>query len=90
MPLSDYVVYLIIIIVIFCFLYFPRKKEERLIKEMQDKLKTGDKIITYSGLSGEIEEIKDDRVTIKTNPDGLKIAVEKWAIAGLDNNNNAK
>ena len=51
---------------------------------MQDELKKGDKIITYSGLSGTIEEILEDRIILSTNPDNVKISIEKWAVAGID------
>ena len=51
---------------------------------MQEELKKGDKIITYSGLSGEIEEILEDRIIIIANPDKVKLSIEKWAIAGID------
>ena len=46
--------------------------------------KKGDKVITYTGLSGVIEEVLEDRIILKTNPDNVKLSIEKWAIAGLD------
>ena len=51
---------------------------------MQEELKKGDRVITYSGLSGKIEEILEDRVIINVNPDNIKLSIEKWAIAGID------
>lgn len=62
----------------------PRKKQAKEIKKMQDNLKKGDKIITYTGLSGIIEDVLEDRIIILTNPDKIKLSIEKWAIAGLD------
>ena len=47
-------------------------------------LKKGDKVITYTGLSGTIEEILEDRIILETRPDNVKLSIEKWAIAGLD------
>lgn len=64
--------------------YYERKKDEKKIKKMQDELKKGDKIITYTGLSGIIEKIEEDRIILKTYPDNVKMSVEKWAVAGLD------
>lgn len=63
---------------------FDRRKQEKELKKMQDQLKKGDKIITFSGLAGIIDEVKDDRVIISLYPDKVKISVEKWAVAGLD------
>lgn len=65
----------------------PRKKQEKEIKKMQDDLKEGDKVITYTGLSGTIEEILEDRIIIKTRPDNIKLSIEKWAVAGIDDRN---
>ena len=31
-----------------------------------------------------IEEILEDRVILKLYPDDVKVSIEKWAIAGLD------
>lgn len=54
---------------------------------MQDDLKEGDKVITYTGLSGTIEKILEDRIIIKTRPDNIKLSIEKWAVAGIDDRN---
>ena len=65
----------------------PRRKQAKEIKKMQDNLKKGDKIITYTGLSGKVEEVLEDRVIISSNPDKIKLSIEKWAVAGLDDRN---
>ena len=79
---------MIITILLILGLYYltllPRKKQEKEIKKMQDDLKKGDKVITYTGLSGTIEEILEDRVILNTNPEKIRLSIEKWAIAGLD------
>ena len=65
----------------------PRRKQAKEIKKMQDNLKKGDRIITYTGLSGEICEVLEDRIILLTRPDKLKLSIEKWAVAGLDDRN---
>lgn len=65
-------------------LMLPRKKQAKEIEKMQKELKKGDKIITYTGLSGIIEEVLEDRIILITNPDKVKLSIEKWAVAGID------
>ena len=77
-------VIIVLILVIYYASMWPRKKQEKALKEMQNNLKKGDKIITFSGLSGIIEEIKEDRIIVSLYPDKVKISIEKWAVAGLD------
>ncbi len=79
-----YAIWIILILVIFYFAYLSNKKQNKKLKEIQDATKVGDKIITYSGLSGIVVEVLEDRVVIETNPDKIKISIEKWAVAGLD------
>ena len=47
----------------------PRKKQAKEIEKMQKELKKGDKIITYTSLSGTIDEVLEDRIILITNPD---------------------
>ena len=63
---------------------FQRRKQAKEIKKMQENLKKGDKVITYTGLSGIIEEVLEDRIILKTYPDDVKLSIEKWAVAGID------
>lgn len=81
------VITILLIIGLYYLTLLPRKKQEKEIKKMQDDLKKGDKVITYTGLSGTIEEVLDDRIVIKTRPDNIKLSIEKWAIAGIDDRN---
>ncbi len=78
------IVVIVIILLIYYVSFAERKRQEKNVKKMQDELKKGDKVVTFSGLSGVITEIEDDRIIIETNPDKVRLSVEKWAIAGLD------
>ena len=78
------IITILLILGLYYITLLPRKKQEKEIKKMQDDLKKGDKVITYTGLSGVIEEVLEDRIILKTNPDNVKLSIEKWAVAGLD------
>ncbi len=75
---------LIIILLIFWMADSQRKNQNKKIKQMQDDIKVDDKIITYSGISGKVVRIEDERVIIQLNPSNVEVAIEKWAIAGID------
>ncbi len=77
----------IIILLIFAFSDFLKRKQEKAIKQMQNEIKQGDKIVTYTGLSGIVTEVLEDRVILQTNPADVKLSIEKWAIAGKDDRN---
>lgn len=78
------IITILLILGLYYLTLLPRKKQEKEIKKMQDNLKKGDEVITYTGLSGVIEEVLEDRIILKTNPDNINLSIEKWAIAGLD------
>ena len=75
---------LVIILLIFWMADSQRKNQNKKIKQMQDDIKVDDKINTYSGISGKVVRIEDERVIIQLNPSNVVVAIEKWAIAGID------
>ena len=79
-----YIVCIIAILIIFYFAMLPNRNQNKKLKEMQEKLKIGDKIITYTGFSGVIVEALEDRIIVELNPDKVRISIEKWAVAGID------
>ena len=80
MNYSEYVMYFILIILVVLMVILPRKRQEQQIQKMQQELKVGDRIITYSGIIGEVIAVNQEEVIVKTEPDGLKFTIEKWAI----------
>lgn len=74
----------IIILVIFYIAGMQEKKQKQELKKMQDEIKKNDKIVTYSGLSGVVTEVLEDRIILQTYPENTKVSIEKWAIAGID------
>ena len=72
---------LILMIAIFYFMLIrPQQKKEKQFRAMLAALKTGDKIITNSGIEGKIISVKDDEVVIETGADRIKLTFKKWAI----------
>ena len=74
----------LILLIIYYAGTWQRRKQQKDLKKMQDELKEGDQIITFTGFAGKIEEVLEDRVIVKLYPDNIRISIEKWAIAGLD------
>ena len=74
----------IIVLSIFYAGTWQRRKQHKELKKMQDNLKKDDRIITFSGLTGIVDEVIEDRVIVRIYPEKNKVSFEKWAIAGLD------
>lgn len=84
MEYFQFIVTIIIILVIFYIANYAKRKQDKELKKMQDDLKEGDKIVTYSGMAGVVSKVLEDRIILKTYPNEIEISIEKWAVAGLD------
>lgn len=74
---------LILIMVIFYFLMImPAQRRQKKVNEMLKSLKSGDKVITNSGIWGTIVGIEDDAVQLRI-AEQVKIKISRSAIAGL-------
>jgi preprotein translocase subunit YajC len=69
--------------VVYLMMIRPQQKKQKLWAQMLSDLKTGDRITTTGGIRGTIISIKDDALTLRVAPDGIKIEVVKSAIASV-------
>lgn len=77
---------LLFIGVIFYFLLIrPQQKQRKEHQSLIIALKTGDKVITSSGIHGMISNVKERTFLIKVT-DNVKIEFDKTAIVSLDRN----
>src|SRR4030095_3687095 len=72
-----------IILGIFYFLILmPMKKRQKKVQEFQEALKVGDKVVTTSGIYGQLTTLKDQTVQVQIAHKG-RIEVARAAIGGL-------
>jgi preprotein translocase subunit YajC len=77
--LSQFLPFLLIIVVMYFFMIRPQQKKIKQEKEFESGLKVGDKIITKSGLHAKIAELADTTVVVETMSGKLKM--ERSAIS---------
>ncbi|MGA8654635.1 MAG: preprotein translocase subunit YajC [Chthoniobacterales bacterium] len=71
----------VFMIVIFYFLLIrPQQRRQKEQQRLLANLKTGDKVVTSSGIHGLIANVKDSTVLLKI-ADNVKIEVEKSSVA---------
>lgn len=76
------VIQLVVVVGIIYFLFIlPQKREQKKHREMLAALKPGNEIVTAGGLVGEIIQIRENLVTIKTGE--TRVVVELARIARL-------
>lgn len=71
---------LVIMFAIFYFLLIrPQQKRQKQVKQMQENLSKGDKIVTIGGLHGTIDALDDSTIVIKCG-DGSRLTYDRQAI----------
>lgn len=76
------IIQMLLIVAIFYFLLIvPQRREQKRHREMLAALKPGDRVVTAGGLIGEIVQLKEDQVTLKTADS--RVLIERARIARL-------
>jgi preprotein translocase subunit YajC len=71
-----------LILAIFYFLILmPMKRRQKKIQEFQDALKVGDKVVTTSGIYGQITRVNEKTVQLQI-ADKVRVEVARAAMAG--------
>ena len=74
------------LIFIFIIMYFvmirPQKKRQEQQQKLIGNLKTGDRVVTNSGIHGLISNVKETTVLVKV-ADNVKIEIDKSAITNV-------
>jgi len=66
--------------ILYFMIFLPKKKEQQAFTKMIQSLKKGDRVLTQSGMYGEVAAVQGDIVTLKFH-DGVRIDFNKTAIS---------
>jgi preprotein translocase subunit YajC len=84
-PLNNPVIPFLCIGVIFYFLIIrPQSKRQKELQTLVSALKTGDKVVTSSGIHGIIANVKEGSTLSLKIADNVKIEIDKSAIASVE------
>ena len=72
----------IIMIIFYVLLFVPQQRRQKKVQQMQNELKSGDKVITSSGIYGTIVGVEDDTVQLRI-AEQVRIRLSRQSIAGL-------
>ena len=79
------IIWLVLMVAFFYFLIImPQRKRDKQFKQMMEKIKVGDKVVTAGGIIGKITLIKPDSLRLRTGT-GTELDVTRKAIAVVVN-----
>jgi preprotein translocase subunit YajC len=71
---------LVLMFAIFYFLLIrPQQKQQKAVREMQNSLEKGNKIVTIGGLHGILDSIDEDKIVLKVG-DGTRMTFDRRSI----------
>src|SRR5689334_9873204 len=84
-------IFLPLIVIMYLIVFRPQQQQRKRTQEMQAALKTGDKVITGSGIYGTVSGIDGDSVILKISSEPqVKIRIARAAIAQVETSEDAK
>ena len=85
MPQTSFLVqimpFALMLVIFYLLVLMPMRKRQQKVKEFQAALKVGDRVITTSGIYGQITRLGDQAVQIQI-ADKVKIEVSRAAVGG--------
>src|SRR5580765_7990567 len=80
-PLLQIVPFVLILGIFYFIILLPSKRKQQKVQEFLDNLKVNDRIVTTSGIHGQITRLGDQSVQVQI-ADKVRIEVSKAAIGG--------
>ncbi len=81
-PLASFIPIILIFIIMYFLLFRPQMRRQKEQQRVVASLKTGDRVVTASGIHGMITNVKDTTVTVKV-ADNVKIEMDKSAVTNV-------
>jgi preprotein translocase subunit YajC len=81
-PLLQIVPFVLILGIFYFIILLPSKRKQQKVQEFLDNLKVNDKVITTSGIFGQVTRLGDQSVQLQI-ADKVRIEVSRAAIGGL-------
>ena len=81
-PLASFVPIILIFIIMYFVMIRPQMRRQKQQQQLVSALKTGDRVVTSSGIHGMISNVKDATVIVKV-ADNVKIEMEKSAVTNV-------
>jgi len=78
-PLTNFIPIILIFVIMYFLLFRPQMKRQKEQARVISTLKTGDHVVTASGIHGMISNVKERTVIVKV-ADNVKIEMEKSAV----------
>lgn len=80
--LSPFVMFGLLGVIMYYMMIRPQAKRQKEQARLISALKTGDRVVTASGIHGMISNVKDTTVIVKV-ADNVKLEMEKSAVTGV-------
>jgi preprotein translocase subunit YajC len=78
---TSFVPFALILGIFYFLILMPMKRRQKKIQEFQDALKVGDKVVTTSGIYGQITKVNDKSVQLQI-ADKVRIEVARASVGG--------
>jgi preprotein translocase subunit YajC len=79
---TSFVPFALILAIFYFLILLPMKRRQKKIQEFQESLKVGDKVVTTSGIYGEITRLKDKTIQLQI-ANNVRIELARQAVGGL-------
>jgi preprotein translocase subunit YajC len=81
-PLASFIPIILIFIIMYFLLFRPQMRRQKEQQRIVASLKTGDRVVTASGIHGMITNVKETTVIVKV-ADNVKIEMDKSAVTNV-------
>lgn len=69
--------------IFYMFIIRPESKKKKKLAEMRSSLTVGDTITTIGGIIGKVVHVDNEKVTLETSEDRVRVQVAKWAVSTI-------